>query len=397
MTFLSEFNLDHETLTFRVNNLNPTFLNSLRRLIISHVETVSFRTEYGQESDIKIETNTSSIHNEMLAHRLSLVPIHVDTKKISDFNSSKLEFFIDVTNNTTKTMDITSKHIQIRDVSKEPSVILSETETRKYFPPDRITGGFILINKLKPNNSGILEEGESMVVIMKANKSIGKEHARYCPTCVSVFTNLRDDEKIKKELQKRISEKNLVLSKSGKNEMSEEAQQELIKSFMVSEADRYFHTGSDGEPNVFEFTIESDGRIPPYIIFDRALFVLEEQIVKFIKKLEDPEQVKVENSDCIMHSFDLIFDDEDYTMAYLIQYYMFKLFQNVEEPKVKYVAGTVPHPLENKMVLRVALEDSNLSSDYIKTLIKESCSEIKKIIHLLKNEMKASKVFILDR
>jgi DNA-directed RNA polymerase alpha subunit len=78
MKYLHNFKQeDEETLIFDVNNLSHSLLNAIRRLIISDVETIAFRTEYGKKSDIEIRANSSSLHNEFLANRISLVPIHI--------------------------------------------------------------------------------------------------------------------------------------------------------------------------------------------------------------------------------------------------------------------------------------------------------------------------------
>ena len=195
MSYLSDIQLEEDILNFEVKNIPPSLLNALRRTIICDIETLAFRTEYGKESDIVIEKNTSSLHNEFLAQRLGLIPIHYEPKNITSFDSKKYEFFIDITNDTTKSLDITTEHIQIRDLSKEPPVILNKKDTQKFFPPNKITGDYILINRLKPNKFGGKEQGETLKIKMTANYSTGREHARYTPTSVSIFTNVRDPEK----------------------------------------------------------------------------------------------------------------------------------------------------------------------------------------------------------
>lgn len=398
MSYLSGFKFKNDdTLNFNVNNLSVALLNSLRRIMINDIETIAFRTEYGKESDIKIETNTSVINNEFLAHRLSLVPIHYDPKKISTFDKNKYEFIIDITNTTTKPLDVTTEHIQIKEGNK----VLSKTAAQAFFPPDKITGEYILLNRLKPNKSGESgkDGGETLKITMKADKSSGKEHSRYNPTCVSVFTNIRDLGKIEEELKKRFHDKDIERKTLGKNPLSDDEKKPIIKSFMVSEADRYFKTDSSGEPNAFEFLIESDGRIPPHIIFDKSLFVFEEKLNNFLKKINESERCVVKASDCIMKGFDFIIEDEDYTIGNVIQEYMFRLYQNVsqEYKKVKYVSANVPHPLENKLLIRVSLEEITLGSDYVKELIGECVSEIKSIIDKLKTEMTGNKKFVLMR
>lgn len=399
MSYFNNIQLEEDILNFEVKNLPPALLNGIRRTVITNIETLAFRTEYGKESDIIIEKNTSSLHNEFLAQRIGLIPIYFDTKNITSYLKKNYEFFIDVTNNTTKSMDITTEHIQIKDLTKEPPTILSKKETEKFFPPNKLTGDYILINRLKPNKFGGKNEGESLKITMTADYSTGKEHSRYIPTCVSIFTNMRDPIKVKAEIEKRIETKNIELKAQKKKELNESDKKDLITTFITSEADRYFYTDSSGEPNRFLFTIESDGRIPPHIIFDKALFKLENRVKEFVKNLSDTEYINFENSDCIMHSFDVIINDEDYTLGYLIQEYLYRLYQNVpkENKKIKYIAANVPHPLENKLLIRVSLENLSLGIDYIKDLIKDSCSHIITIITELKKEFKSIDKFVLDR
>lgn len=399
MSYIGNVELEEDLLNFEIKNLPPALLNSLRRTIINNIETLAFRTEYGKESDIKIEKNTSSLHNEFLCQRIGLIPIHYTSKDITSFERKNYEFFIDETNNSTKSMDITTEHIQIRDLTKEPPVLLGKKETQKFFPPNKLTGDYILINRLKPNKFGGSNEGECLKVKMIADFSTGKEHARYIPTCVSIFTNIRDPEKVKNEIQKRINKKNEELKSNKKNELNEPEKKDLIQSFMASEADRYFYTDNSGEPNKFKFTIESDGRIEPHKIFYKALFKLEICIKEYLKKIDDPEYISIENSDCIMHSFDILLNDEDYTLGYLIQEYLYRLYQNVEKEnkKIKYIAANVPHPLENKLLIRISLENLSLGIDYIKDLMRESCNHIINVITELKKEFKNIDKFVLDR
>ena len=397
MKYLHNFNQDDESLSFDIDNVSHTLLNAIRRLIISDVETIAFRTEYGQQSDIVINQNTSSLHNEFLANRISLVPIHIESSKIASFEPDSLEFFIQVQNNTTSSMDVTTEHIQIRDMTKNPPVLLSKASCQKLFPPHKITGDYILLNRLKPNRSSKLEGGEQLDIVMKASRSCGKDHARYCPSCVSVFTNRQDSRKVKEELNKKISALENEIQSEHNRSVTDAEKKDLVDSFMLGEADRYYMTDEDGEPNAFHFTVESDGRIAPHNIVYLALGILEDRIDVFQKKIDTEEELKIQKSDNVMLSYDFEFENEDYTLCYLYQHYLYKLFQNVEVPKIKYVGCNVPHPLENKMVIKIALHDSSLHSDYIKSIFKETSQEIKRLVKSLKNEFQAQKIFDLDK
>ena len=377
---LQNFLLDKENLNFDVYGLNPAFCNAIRRILISEVETLGFRTSYDEDTDIKIVANTSALHNEFLGHRLSLLPIIYSPKDISSYEKESLEFIIDEVNKGDNTIDITTEHIKILD--KSNGKYLSEAQTRAFFPPNPITKDFILINRLKPNKvEGT--DGEQMKVIMLADKGTGQEHSRYTPTCVSVFVNKIENSKLESALKEKLSLQEETLS-------AEEIKS-FARSFKLSEGERHFYTDENGEPNVFEFTIESDGRIPPHIILHKGIRVLEDKLNKLKSNLNNQEVVSYNNSDCIMNSYDILVKDEDYTLGYIIQHYIYTLYQNKDLKDVKYVSASVPHPLENNLQFRIALEnnvDKENSISNIKKIMEGTIEHIVGIIEKIKGDMK---------
>ena len=74
---------------FNITDVDVSLVNALRRIILSEYPTVAFNTDDYLNSDLKVEENTSFLHNEMLLHRISLVPIHADP---TDWNPKKLKF-----------------------------------------------------------------------------------------------------------------------------------------------------------------------------------------------------------------------------------------------------------------------------------------------------------------
>ena len=55
-------------LKFVITGTNHTFANTLRRIIIADVETWAIE-------DVQIEKNTTILPDEMIAHRLGLIPL----------------------------------------------------------------------------------------------------------------------------------------------------------------------------------------------------------------------------------------------------------------------------------------------------------------------------------
>ena len=60
MTYLSNFSFEENTMVFDIHNLSHSLLNALRRLIITDIETLAFRTDYGRDSEIKVLKNTQT-------------------------------------------------------------------------------------------------------------------------------------------------------------------------------------------------------------------------------------------------------------------------------------------------------------------------------------------------
>ena len=82
---------------FRLAPSNTTLANTIRRQIISAVKTVGFRTEPAETSEVVIETNTTPLVNEMLAHRIGMIPIRVDP---AIFDPMRWDFRIEKENAT---------------------------------------------------------------------------------------------------------------------------------------------------------------------------------------------------------------------------------------------------------------------------------------------------------
>ena len=143
-TFTNFKTSDKDTLLFDVNNCNSSLVNSIRRTIITEVETISFNTEDYINSDIKIIKNTTSLHNQFILHRMGLIPVF--SKNISEYNPDKYKFTINKSNNTQNVIDITTDDIEILNLETN-----KPEQNDDFFPRNSITNDKILITKLKPN------------------------------------------------------------------------------------------------------------------------------------------------------------------------------------------------------------------------------------------------------
>ena len=98
-----------DVLKFELTNVNVSIANSLRRIILSEIPCVVFKTARYEESKANIEINTTRMNNELIKQRLSCIPIHIKNPNI--------DITVDVgcgsKNFTAYTMDLTKKYIEI--------------------------------------------------------------------------------------------------------------------------------------------------------------------------------------------------------------------------------------------------------------------------------------------
>lgn len=66
---------DGNELVFEIIGVDAPIANALRRILLSEVPSVAIERVY-------ITKNTSVLQDEILAHRLGLIPLNVDSRKI---------------------------------------------------------------------------------------------------------------------------------------------------------------------------------------------------------------------------------------------------------------------------------------------------------------------------
>ena len=89
MNYVTDIKHSNNETTFSLTNINNSLANALRRIIISEFQTVGFRY-HESSTDIKILTNNTKFHNEYIAHRISMIPLH--GVEPSNFEIEKYKF-----------------------------------------------------------------------------------------------------------------------------------------------------------------------------------------------------------------------------------------------------------------------------------------------------------------
>lgn len=393
----------NDVVTFDLDDSNYTLMNTIRRTIISGVRTVGFRSEPYEKCDIKIFQNDTPLHNQIMTHRIAMIPINIPN--FNKINIDDFEFIIDVDNNTNFTKDITSKDFKVRIISDDK--FLSEQETNKIFPPDPISGDYVLITRLKPKyyafsnvkdthlSSSLRNEltnnnSENMRFYMKAKASIssGFENGHYNPTTCAAYQNRVDPDRVEKEKADFIeSQKEFHIA----NNLTVPSIDSLERKFMTSQYKRCFYTNEEGEPYRFTWKIESIGVIPPLITFHRSLDILKDKLDIFRTNMiqGNTNEINISPSSELENAFDVLILNENETLGNLLQTYITKLYGDYSDVnrKVNYIGCNRPHPSEESILIVIQPTEKMDWERIIDTIIMPTCAYVSKEFDGLMKEL----------
>ena len=349
---------------FTLANTSYPHANTLRRAIMTLVPMVGFRSDppgvVVEDSHIKILRNDSNTQpNELLAHRLSLIPIHgIDPQS---FDENKYVFKINLENGSAIQRDVTASDIKVyeRRQAADLSESLVEVPSKDFFVPNSFTGDTCLITTMPAKRSSLTP---TLEVVLKASLGNGKEHARFIPTCQATYGYTLDTNT---ERRKAYFEKWLVTHKNvepASLEQDDARFKVLDTEFKTMQIQRIYKLNEVGEPNSFDFQIESIGTMAPRAIVERALLGLVKMCEPYIS-LDNgdlPATISVTPSDAQLPGFDFLIRGEDHTFGNMIQTWLVE--NHVEgdaTPRISFAGYKIPHPLKDEMLLRVGVEDGN--------------------------------------
>lgn len=347
---------DDNTMTFQVVDTEVAYVNTLRRMILTGVESLAFNSkmnETGATTDVRILANTTPMTNEMLADRIGLIPVHIQEDKWSPegWDKDLFEFRLSMENNTNKTMPVKAEHIEVFKKGRADEGYIPWPHGNKdFFRPDPMSGDTALIAVLKAKQPN--QAPQKIEFVARASVGNGRDHIRWCPVsqCSYSYTIDTDPERQQQFFQRWLeNHKKISLDSLTGEEGKKEA---LIREFQTMEVQRCFKVNEKGEPASFDFVVETIGTLPISIIVDRALYNIEQRCAKYAGEL--PSTVKVIPADARMKGFDFYFPEEDHTLGNLFQSFMEANLMDTNE--ISYVGYKVPHPLRAEMVLRVGVD-----------------------------------------
>ena len=405
----------NSSIEFEIANVSHTTVNAIRRIMIADVKTVGFRTEPYKLCGIKVIQNDTPLHDQLILHRLAMVPIHI--AKPDTFDIDDHLFIMNVSNNKYNIIDITTEHFQVKRVSTNK--FLSRDEVNKLFPPDGITGDYILLNRLRAKHFAPSTNVSQNVVEQMAssfNKTVdgddithfqiegkacisnGAENGHFSPVSCAAYINTVDPARAEFGLKEYIDKQNETAKIKNITPMTME---QLKRRFELTERARYFYINDKDEPNVFTFKIETIGAIPSLIIFHRAIDILKDKIQKFISNLVSKNEnvITIRASEQLNGGYDIIVKNEDDTLGNIIQSHFCIMFADyslpTEKQKLKYIGYKKPHPLENHIIFAIQGQNDNFD-ELINDIIKPGCSEVVKMLNKIQYELESTHQFISE-
>jgi len=340
--------------SFRLRGIDVTVANTIRRAILTLTPAVGFRTEPFDKSDIDVKINTTPLPNDMIVHRIGMLPISADPLT---FNPALYEFILDKENTTKELMDVHASDFKVFLRSAEnPLEAPVEIPAAQFFPPDPITGTTCLITRLRQWNP--TAPNERIYLKAKASVSTGAENIRYSPVtqCSYEYTHNPDPDHIRGIFNAWLLSNKKIADPST---LSEARRGELEREFNTMEIQRSYIQNEKGEPNDFTFYVESLGvqRIRDIV---KAGIAGCEALVDRYKDLdaEIPPNVRIQQGDSRFPTMDVIFQNEGHTLGNLLETYLVENHIDGEElPKISYAGYKVPHPLRPEMFVRIGIHD----------------------------------------
>ncbi len=388
----------HVKTSFEITDIHLSLANSLRRCFSSIVPTVTFDDEYKEQVELKsivINKNTSALHNEFLSHRLSLIPINLNnnelkiktaynpvtfTRDISFYYPDKVPIFsLKVQNNLQHKRDKDG----FIEVTSNDFTLENGDSADKFFILDPYTKDAIIINKLKSNLSND-DEGEELDIICKPTLGDGRKNARYDPTGTVTFQFKVDESRTEETFKKKLEYMNNERIQKNLDIYTEEETKQIYNSFQLLDKERVFFINSKGEPNIFQYSVETIGFYKPdEIIVNgmKMLFLILKDIINSINFKTTTNNIEIVTNDKLLISdtvgqqngISILIKKENHTIGNLLSNYLRLMFLD-NEPLLKYASYRMPHPLveEIEIILIPHVEDKEVYIKYIKNCIDDN-------------------------
>jgi DNA-directed RNA polymerase subunit L len=352
---------------FVLQGTTTTIANTLRRCTLTDTRSVSFRADLTNAADpgVVIRKNTSPIFNEMLAHRLTLLPLGV--RRINDFDPSRYECVLRVKNEKAGPVAAASiRHVKAGDfIVREKQADGTFTElgpdaVSALFPKDSITNDTALIVSLRPQWN---PEQPPEEVDLTAYPVIGtgREFIGFSPVSQCSFENTPDEDPVRQEqfFYAWLAEFKKIADPAS---MDPAALLEHRREWSTMAIQRCFKIDEKtGEPNSFTFTVESVGIRPVSEIVAEGIQAVIAMVTPFADSDKTPEElgIRTQPVDNRMTGVDVIIEGHEHTLGNLLQTIITETYLDAgaADSPITFCGYKVKHPLHRAVTLRFGMRE----------------------------------------
>lgn len=392
-------NINHEDggLQFTISGshekgLDKSVVNAVRRTLLSDIPTVAFNTSDTDGGDIKMVKNDTSLHNEMMLHRLGLLPLYLNPDTFckdylfeckvihdkstpfqmvtaNDINIYPLKSHLQARLDSLNDESVTDRDPHERDNlmaildSNHPDNYdlrhrLSQSDKDKILRPYifRNTKNYCLLNELKSTHT----MGAHQSLHFYGSPSVGRarDHSRYQSVSQASYEFLRDDDLFQQALKEKLAT----------SDIAEGNIESFTRKFKLAESERYYFRDREGEPYRYRFQVKSTHYWDSAELVKRSLQILidrcetlQKAFMALLQESESPITF-TKNKDTSTYQYTLF--NYDHTMGNLIQSYISRYSINESKESLLCLCGyKMPHPLKSEIVLFATLNKNHKICD----------------------------------
>ena len=397
--FLSEE--QQQTLHFRLSHVDVSVANALRRTLLSDIPINVIRTELSDSSSTsssstkttsaeqcEILVNTGRLTNEILKHRLSLIPIH--SKHVSSWELAE-DLNLKPGAKSSSWLDRLPTHVELEvNVQAEDALRFVTTEdfrlriktagtaaaedgissTKRYlpttvsqqiFPKNDMTQSFIEFARLRPKLAETIP-GEQLHLVAQFSVATAKENSAFNVVAKCAFHNTQHED------LSEVWEKELAKQQT-KDKLTADEVAARKKDFMCLDAQRHFIDES------FDFVVQTLGIYRNEELLQTACQILQDRVLALYDSVRD-NAVLVRRSDAVSmdHCYDVTLVKEDYTLGNVLVYLLIDTYYDDavdSEHRLSFCGFKKEHPHDENSLLRLAFEEAGDEAkvrEYLRTV-----------------------------
>lgn len=342
--------------SFEIYDVDVSIINGIRRTILTDIPIIGIIGE--EDSKVEIIKNNGPLHNEIMSHRIGLIPISMTEDEIESYTDNDIELELNVLNDGNEMLNVSTKDIKGVKGGKE----LTKKDLEKMFPVNKVSKSHIIITRLRT--------GEHLHFKANLVKKTARFNSAFCPVSLSNFFYMPD-----KELTKKMDN--------------------------ILDKERAYIKNKFGEASAVVFEIESINNLlrPKYLV-NKAIEIIIDKINNLITNINSESLgnngVMLYQFENLKNTYEFRIQKEDDTIGNIIQSLIHNKYVRddkavLDDVHCSYVGYICPHPLKEELNIRLTLDDQTNPSVFIKFLDTNCRIIIDELINMKKEWNKFAK------